>query len=87
MGFVDGEKKPFNYMINDKVYFGTCVSFKKPTVNFSKKSSSVRRGRLIVQFHVIEVLGFDRFRAERGTINVGRRGFFAQSLTSLMFDP
>jgi hypothetical protein len=27
MGFVDGEKKPFNYMINDEVYFGTCVSF------------------------------------------------------------
>ena len=27
MGFVDGEKKPFNYMINDVVYFGTCVSF------------------------------------------------------------
>lgn len=27
MEFVDGEKKPFNYMINDEVYFGTCVSF------------------------------------------------------------
>ncbi|MCU7250821.1 hypothetical protein [Pseudomonas koreensis] len=27
MVFVEGEKKPFSYMINDAVYFGTCVSF------------------------------------------------------------
>ncbi|MDY1103254.1 hypothetical protein [Pseudomonas aeruginosa] len=27
MEFLDGERKPFNYMINDAVFFGTCESF------------------------------------------------------------
>lgn len=27
MEFVAGEKKPFNYMINDSVFFGTCEPF------------------------------------------------------------
>lgn len=27
MEFIAGDKKPFNYMINDIVYFGTCEAF------------------------------------------------------------
>jgi hypothetical protein len=27
MEFIEGEKKPFNYMINDGVFFGTCEHF------------------------------------------------------------
>ncbi len=27
MEFLEGERKPFNYMINDAVFFGTCESF------------------------------------------------------------